>query len=169
MLMGGLLFLLFLHRRDLLELFWKRQNSLVPAASSSWMVVAGKSLVRVTLVAVAAVATYWIANYNNRLPTPLDGVWTVVRAEPAQSNPFPSTIYFEYNRANLCVFKLEDGSYQWHHFEIDPVGHSIQIWQTWLTKGARILLGTYELSGTALSLKGTWNSRDSVTIALRKR
>ena len=168
-----LLIILAAHRGELLELFWTRQNSLFPPAPSARGVTAGKYAVRALLLVVPAVLTYWVAHNNNRRPTPLDGAWDVVEASrgaAAVAGEVPSVIFFERNRAFLCVFKQTDGSYNWHHFEVDPGPRSISIWRGWLAKEAKIFEGHYELSGSNLRLSGKAadGARESL-MTLRRR
>jgi hypothetical protein len=79
-------------------------------------------------------------------------------------------IFFERNRAYLCVFKHRDGSYEWHHFELNPEERTIKIWQYWLQKGTEIYDGHYELSGARLQLKGRLANRTEESVmTLKKR
>ncbi len=97
-------------------------------------------------VAVAAVLagawgfTYWMANHNNRNPTPIDGIWTVEAGEgPLQR------VFFEYNRAGMAVFRFEDGDVV-HHFEVDTGGR-VRVWEVWKEKGPLIYGGEIVDSG----------------------
>jgi hypothetical protein len=130
-----------------------------------------KYAVRLSLVVLLAGFTYWVANYNNRFPTTLDGTWDVVQVTPNhQSADTPTVIFFERNRAHLCVFKRSDGSYEWHHFEVNPEARTITIWQHWLQKVDRIYEGQYDASATHSELKGKLaNSNEEVVLTLRKR
>src|SRR5690606_5278779 len=83
------------------------------------------------LVIAAFGFTYWVANYNNRVPTAIDGVWTVQAAAGADSL---ERAFFERNRAHMVVLKDASGVYRQHHFELEPDGR-LRIWETWLTKG----------------------------------
>jgi hypothetical protein len=147
---------LFVHREDLFEIFW-RQNTL-PERSAGRGVTAGAWAVRVAMVAGLCAFAYWTANFNNRLPTPIDGAWEVTSIKSAgQPQSVPSVIFFEHNRARWCTFKLSDGTYQVHDFEVDAAKNSVGIWQRWgddLNKGAQIFGGRYELSGDTLTLIG---------------
>ncbi len=102
--------------------------------------------VAVRSVAVAAVLagawgfTYWMANHNNRNPTPIDGIWTVEAGEgPLQR------VFFEYNRAGMAVFRFEDGDVV-HHFEVDTGGR-VRVWEVWKEKGPLIYEGEIVDSG----------------------
>jgi hypothetical protein len=85
--------------------------------------------------------TYWVANYNNRAPTPIDGIWSVT-ATPGERTPQPhlARVFFEYNRAHLVVLRRSDGTDERHHFEVGPDGR-VQVWEQWLQKGELIMDG----------------------------
>ncbi|MDQ2921936.1 MAG: hypothetical protein M3R52_10050 [Acidobacteriota bacterium] len=169
---AALIIILSSHRAELLETFWSKQNRLFPSQRSPQFRVYGKYVVRALMIAIAAIFTYWVANYNNRLPTPIDGAWDIVEMTPHNENagnPL-TTIFFERNRAYLCVFKRKDGSYEWHHFEINRDKRTLTLWEQWLLKGAKIFDGAYQISGNQLRLSGNFanNSQESVFV-LRKR
>ena len=169
---AALIIILSFHRVELIEIFWSKQNSVFPSERSAKSRVYGKYVVRALLIAIPAVFTYWVANYNNRLPTPIDGAWEIVETSPhnESTGKAPAVIFFERNRAYLCVFKREDGSYEWHHFEILPGQRTVTVWEQWLLKGAKIFDGTYELSGNQLKLSGKFaNSAAASVFVLRKR
>lgn len=151
--------ILLVHRQELFEVFWRRQNIHHER-------IAGRGLARAAWAArVAMIAglcgfAYWAANFNNRLPTPIDGSWEVTSAESiGQTQSVPEMIFFERNRARWCTFKLPDGTYQVHDFEVDAAKKSVEIWERWgddLNKGPQIFSGRYELSGSTLTLAGTF-------------
>src|SRR6476661_669938 len=107
-----------------------KEAVLLPASSTSQWRLASLGL----LLAVAFCVAYWTANFNNRQPTPIDGVWSLALPEGASTAPSPTDVFFERNRAHLATFRLSDGRDEAHHFEIDDAG-SIRVWQAWLTKG----------------------------------
>jgi len=81
-----------------------------------------------------------------------------------------AAIFFERNRAYLCVFKRQDGSYEWHHFELDANKRTLIVWDQWLTKGPKIFEGGYEMDGDHLRLIGKFaNSAEESVFVLRKR
>ena len=82
--------------------------------------------------------TYYLANFNNRYPTEIDGTWDVV----GERTEGISQVFFERNRASWVVFMDEDGALHDHHFQID--GGRIRIWEEWLSKGE--LIGQGELT-----------------------
>ena len=138
-----LAFILFQHRAELIELFWKAGNRVYARSASRRqrvpLAVAGRAL----LLALPAAFTYYIANYNNRLPTPLDGVWHVVEASGADGVELPIDIYFERNRAFMAVFRYGDRWSRDDHFEVDADAGRLQIWERWLSKGPILFDGTY--------------------------
>ena len=97
-----------------------------------------------TVVALAVIIagsfafTWWVANYNNRAPTAIDGVWTVT--EQRGEDGRWEFVFFERNRAHLVVFRSRHGSEERHHFEIDRDG-TVRIWEHWLQKGELIMEG----------------------------
>jgi len=104
----------------------KRSSSLIQYAALGVILVGGWTF------------TWWIANYNNRLPTPIDGAWSVV-SEGDSQRPW-TNVFFERNRAFMAVFRSSDGRYDQRHFEIDSNG-LIQVWETWLSKGDLLMQG----------------------------
>ena len=102
----------------------------------------------VTLRAAAVVAVlagawgfgYWAANYNNREPTPIDGVWTVEDSGVAVEDDGArlQRVFFEYNRSYMAVFRFADGDAV-HHFEVDS--GRVRVWETWKEKGTLIYEG----------------------------
>jgi len=166
----ALLGILFFHKEELLKLFWRNQNRVFPGPnthSRTW----AKNSVRVLLIAIPAIFMYWVANYNNRLPTPLDGAWDVVSVSPQSdsTSALISTIFFERNRAFMCVFKRRDGTYQEHHFEVDVQKRTITIWNDWLRKGKVIFSGTYDMNGDDLRVTGTFSEPSKETTMVLKR
>jgi hypothetical protein len=125
---------------------------------------------RAAMICAAFVFTYWIANFNNREPTPIDGAWDVVRIEPQNlAAQAPKTIFFEYNRAHMAVLKDSHGSYRTHHFEVDASAHRIQMWETWRRKGDRIFDGISALADGELMLQGIWQDAGPLTLSLSRR
>ncbi len=124
----GLLYLIHPHGRQLLAVVLVEHDSTRAARVAT---VGG-----VVLAGVLALSwTYWLANFNNRSPTEIDGTWDVV-GEQTESI---SKVFFERNRAYWVAFMDKDGTLRDHHFEIDD--GRLQIWQEWLTKGELIAQG----------------------------
>ena len=124
----GLLYLIRPQMRQLLAVVFVRHESTRAArvATVCGVVLAG---------ALAFSSTYWIANFNNRFPTEIDGTWDVV----GEQTEGISKVFFERNRAYWVAFMDEDGTLRDHHFEIDD--GRLQIWQEWLTKGELLAQG----------------------------
>jgi hypothetical protein len=153
--LGCLLFIVSHHHRDLIGVFWSKQNSVFPASQRHKLVLAAKAVVCVLLIVLPFAMTYLVANYNNRRPTPIDGTWNLVERSPnLEASTLPSVIFFERNQARLVVFKFEPMKYERHHFEVDSAKGTITIWEEWLRKGKTIFEGKYELSETQLVLHG---------------
>jgi hypothetical protein len=162
----GLLSILLRYRAPLVALFWDATASPEPARASRRAVAAWA--VRAGMLAFAAGFTYWVANYNNRRPTPLDGTWDVAAAQGFQGRSAPSRIYFERNRAYQSVFRYADSTVV-HHFEVDPEQRTVQIWNRWLRKNGRLFAGTYALDADRLRLTGRLaGSPQPVTLQLTR-
>ncbi len=163
-LLVGLLFILAPHAKSLWQLFISSQSNTPPTSTP---MAAMKWFARVAILAFACGFTYWVANFNNRAPTPIDGTWIVKTVEPASAAyHLPSTLFFEYNRAHMAVLKFSDGTYQTHHFETAPNGTELKMWQRWLSKGDELFTGTYNRTGQQLQLTGKWAQIGPVKLTL---
>jgi hypothetical protein len=166
-----LLFIGSRHWRELLDVFWTRQNAVFPTGKRRPLTLAAKAAVCVLFIAVPCAASYWVANYNNRRPTPIDGTWDVVKdvSDPGTA-AVPSVIFFERNVAYMAVFKHSSQDYKIHHFEVEPSKQSITIWEEWMKRDKRIFQGTYDVSGSQLVLQGRFEDTDQeITLRLTKR
>lgn len=144
------------------------QRVLIPPSISGTSGTVWKWGVRVAMLLLAASFTWWVANYNNRSPTPIDGTWDVVRVEPStMTETIPVRIFFESNRAFWVSFKLKDGSYHTHHFA--AAGGKLDMWERWLQKDRKIFEGAYLLSGSSLEISGTWADAGMVRLHLTQR
>jgi len=165
-----LAFILFQHRAELIGLFWAAGSRVyagrAPRRRPVPLVVAGRAL----LLALPAVFTYHIANYNNRVPTPLDGVWRVVEASGNGSTELPTDVYFERNRAFMAALRYGDRWSRDHHFEVDADAGRLQIWERWLSKGPVLFDGTYRLTADGrLAVSGVMGEAgDSVRLVLER-
>ena len=101
-----------------------------------------KSLAALIMVVVGSCAfTWWVANFNNRAPTEIDGVWSVVsQSDGATPGRRWQQVFFEYNRAHMVVFRSQHGPDERHHFEIDST-KTVRVWAQWLRKGELIMVG----------------------------
>jgi hypothetical protein len=119
-----------------------------------------------TIITIPLVSTYFIANYITRLPTPIDGTWVVRGTAPEGQTP--THIYFERNRAYMCVFR-NNNARSTHHFEYEPRQSRIVIWDRWLTKGPLLFEGTYHPIDSSIQLVGRLpGSAEPVTLRLSK-
>jgi hypothetical protein len=130
------------YRNALVELLWRR----VPDEDSRWLRTY-RAAVAAGIVVAALGFNYWVANYNNRAPTPIDGTWEVV--SPADT--LVSTVYFERERAHLCVFVSRAGQHVWHDFEFAPGDSNMAIYERWLTPSSALLYrGHVQADGSIL-------------------
>jgi hypothetical protein len=151
-----LAFILWQHRRELLDVFWTVQNRVYPSREKITMPGLTGVAVRSVVVIIPALFTYYVANYNNRLPTPLDGRWEVTEVSGQAVSPtIPTHIYFERNRAKMAVFRYAD-SWETHHFEVKESEQALGMWEQWLRKGEPLFQGSYRLADTTLELEGLW-------------
>jgi hypothetical protein len=169
---GALFIILNFHRRELIEVFWTRQNSLFPISKKHSSLRRAKILISALIVLIPPGCTYYIANYNNRFPTELDGEWRVIGSSAPITNGDKSLtkIYFERNRAHMSVFRFGDDKWTTHHFETNPQTGEINVWDKWLMKGDRVFNGQYKLQNDKLVLKGQRQpSNQPITIELEKQ
>ncbi|MGW6930859.1 hypothetical protein ACWGE0_12405 [Lentzea sp. NPDC054927] len=148
------------HRADLVRVLWTDQHSTDTQGMREVIV---RAIIQVAVLGAAFAGTYWIANENNRAPTPLDGAWEVRTGtyQPVGTVHPVERLYFEYNRAYLVVFRFGN---QWieHHFEVDPARRELRIWEQWLRKDTPLLFnGAYELTGDRLVITGTFDDNAS--------
>lgn len=98
-------------------------------------------VVLAVILAGAFTFTWWGANYNNRAPTEIDGVWSVTSQEASlPAMPRWRQVFFERNRAFMAVFRSADAPDARHHFEIDA-DRRITVWRHWLRKGDVVMRG----------------------------
>jgi hypothetical protein len=117
------------------------------------------------MVAATFAFTYWIANFNNPAPTPIDGVWDVAQVRPQNlATQTPKTRFFEYNRAYMVVFKTDNGLYKTHPFEVDPKSRRIDLGEMAQQRKPDIW-GTYTLADS----EGTWQGVGAISLRLNHR
>ena len=145
LLLAAVLSLIVPEGRKLIAFFWPPRTGLADSTAlrvAPWFV-------RFAMLALTFGATYWLANVNNRNPTPLDGAWKVVQVDPPSlAGQVPQTIFFEFNRAGMAVFKSGAGEYQQHDFDLDPSTHRLRVWQKWMDRSSQIFEGTKGVSGS---------------------
>jgi len=96
------------------------------------------------VVVVAYGFTWWVANYNNRHPTAIDGVWAVESDSRAGADAEPlARVFFEFNRAGLAVFRTAAGADSGRHFELDEDGE-VRVWARWLDRSDLLMRGRYD-------------------------
>jgi hypothetical protein len=88
--------------------------------------------------------TWWVANYNNIDPTPIDGTWAVV-ANQGGALPWRQ-VFFERNRAYWATFRSSDGKDEIRHFEVDDAG-VVRVWDTWRRRGELLMQGRVDRDG----------------------
>ena len=88
------------------------------------------------MIAYTAHEGYWLANVNNRAPTPIDGAWEV---QGPHDSDVPAWIFFEYNRAYMAVFQFADDSSESLDFRVNDASSTLDIGGEWLTPGTDIL------------------------------
>lgn len=164
LLFAGMLVLIAPHLREFVSLFWRKSEPASAAVHSvAWVT-------RVAMTAFMMLFTYWVANYNNRAPTPIDGTWDVVEVTPPElQSRTPRTFFFEHNRAHMAVFKSAEGAYATHHFELDPSSGRLGMWQTWIAKDQQIFDGAFQLTRGELKVSGTLDGAGPVALRLQKR
>lgn len=120
----------FLGRRVSFAIFWKGR----------WWIAAIQIAIVAGMLAYTAHQGYWLANLNNRRPTPIDGAWHISNTTPSAPD-MSDWIYFEYNRAFLAVFQYPSGKLEYHDFRVDPQSHPLMISRQWLQPGSDIFDG----------------------------
>jgi hypothetical protein len=165
-LLAGLAAVLSPYVPELVEVLWTRRKA--ESAPRRQRIRVAKATVCTAMVAFTFGFTWWVANYNNIAPTPLDGAWTV--AQPAAgAREVPQVVYFERNRAFMAVFRYGDRE-ETHHFEVNPRGRRISVFRDWLSKGPRLFEGTYALQGDSLRLTGRFEGEaEPATLLLARR
>ncbi|MDE2804018.1 MAG: hypothetical protein OXN18_02615 [Gemmatimonadota bacterium] len=150
----------------LLVIVWPHARPLAEAALLDIRSSRRAATIRVAaVVAVLAGAWgfgYWAANYNNREPTPIDGVWTVEdRGATVESDGARlQRVFFEYNRSHMAVFRFADRDAV-HHFEVDA--HQVRVWEEWREMGRLIYDGEIVDTGR-IELRPTGGSSPIVLV-----
>lgn len=157
------------HARDLFRFLREKASfGLLSGRARIWAA-AAQVAVLAAMIAFTAHEGYWLANFNNRAPTPIDGAWHVVRSEPSSAQ-LPAWIYFEYNRAHMAVFQFPDGTFVRHDFRVDPGAKTLKIAQQWLNPWSPLIFqGTWKRAGASMTVQGMWAGADPVQLTLERR
>jgi hypothetical protein len=159
--LAALLVILFFHRKELIGLLPRPRDG-----SRPW-IIAGQAVIVVAMTAYTARERYWLANFNNRDPTPIDGTWRVVQTEPSTAD-VPGKFYFEYNRAYMCVFKLPNGRTETNDFRVNTQKQTLTISAQWLAAGSEIFNGIWRRQDDNLTLTGLWRNSNPLVIRLQR-
>jgi hypothetical protein len=164
----ALLGIIAFHLKDLYAFFVQRRDDLALLAHvRPWILVAQVAIVA-GMVGYSAHRAYWVANVNNRAPTPIDGAWHVTHVDP-RTRELPEWIYFEYNRAFLTVFTYPNGPSEYHDFRVNQSERTVTISQQWGSPGSDIFKGEWKRNGDTLGLAGLWRNRIVVNITLQRK
>lgn len=166
--LAALCFVICLHAKDLFSFFRQAGEKFALLSKSPIWIIGIQIAIVLAMVAYKAHEGYWLANVNNRAPTPIDGAWHVTDMQP-MIELGPDWIYFEYNRAFMAVFHFPDGHTETHDFRVDPVQKSLTISKEWLTPGSDIFKGKWVRDGDILKLTGTWHNGMPVEMTLQRK
>lgn len=156
------------HAKDLYRSLLQKRNDLALWGKPRVWIVGTQIAVVVGMILYTARDGYWLANVNNRAPTPIDGAWHVVERHPARID-LPEWIYFEYNRAYMVVFRFSDGKTETHDFRVDEQTNELNISNEWLTAGTDIFHGSWKRSGDAMTVSGTWAGNQPVELTMQRK
>lgn len=156
------------HAKEISQFFLRRREGLALFSKTRWWLTAFQVAVVLGMLAYAGHEGYWLANFNNRAPTPIDGAWHVISEQPTRAG-LPDWIYFEYNRAHMVNFRYPDGRFAMHNFSVDAPNHKLFMSQTWLRPGSDLFNGTWSKSGDILTITGTWDNSGPVTLTLKRK
>lgn len=162
----ALLLTLSFHVGDIYRFLRQKRSDLALLENQRLWTGVGSALCVLGMIAYTAHEGYWLANVNNRDPTSIDGAWELQGPHNAD---VPAWIYFEYNRANMAVFRFADGSSETHDFRVDDTSQTINIGQDWLTPGTDILKGTWSRSGDIMTLTGNWKGIVPVRLLFKRK
>ena len=165
--LAALLFILAFHSRELLRLLKSRRDDLALLKAPRWSFLIAL-LVTTGMVAYTAHQADWLANVNNRDPSPIDGAWHVSSAQPNDAT-IPDWIYFEYNRAYMVVFHFANGTTETHDFRVNPESKTLKIANGWLTSGSEIFDGHWNRSGDTMVVSGMWHKTTPLNVTLKRK
>jgi hypothetical protein len=164
----ALLVIVTFHAPDLYRIVSKRRDDLLLFAKNPRWGVAFATAIALGMFAYTAHEAYWIANVNNRAPTPIDGAWHVTSVKPANIL-LPEWMYFEYNRAYMVVFRSSNGKTETHDFRVDSKSRTLHISNKWLNPGSEIFDGTWDRRGDLMKVSGNWNKTTPLQMTLERR
>jgi hypothetical protein len=164
--------ILLSHKSDIIKFLSSKHNGLSFFTKESKYINFSRNLIRILIVFGAFSFTYWTAHVNNVFPTSIDGSWEIIKSsqDVKQDERKLTHIYFEKNRAFLCVFRYENVWHN-HHFEVDESFDTITISEFWLhPKDDEIIFrGKFIETGNILKLDGKLKNGQPVTLELRKK
>lgn len=164
----ALLVVVAFHGRDLLGFLTARRDDLVLLTRAPRWGFVIALLITTGMVAYTAHEADWIANVNNRSPTPIDGAWHVTDAHLSDVAT-PEWIYFEYNRAYMVVFRFPNGTTETHDFRVDPQAKTLKIAGRWLNPGSEIFEGRWNRSGDKMTVNGVWHNTTPLSLTLERK
>jgi hypothetical protein len=164
----ALLFVLAFHAQDIHRFLMQKRDSLALLLKENRPMVAVQFIVVASMIGYTAHKAHWIANVNNRAPTPIDGAWHLTQTQPTRPD-LPQWFYFEYNRAHMVVFDYSDGKSETHDFRVDPRTKTLNIAREWLMPGSDVFKGTWERDGDTLHIRGTWGNTATVDMTLQRK
>jgi hypothetical protein len=156
------------HAREFFRFFLRRREDWALFSKTRWWLTVFQVAVVLGMVAYSGYEGYWLANFNNRAPTPIDGAWHVVSEHPNVPG-LPDWIYFEYNRAHMVNFHYPDGRFAMHDFRVDVPDHKLFMSQRWLEPGGSLFEGTWTMDGDILKIAGLWNKSGPITLILKRK
>ena len=139
-LLGSLIVVATAHARPLIDVVLMR-----PTRSSLNGV--ARAAAAVAIIGTAYAFSWWVANYNNRRPTAIDGVWTVVAdTRPVQDGQRWTRVFFERNRAHMAVFRRASGEDEQKFFDVAATGN-IRVRETYTSSADVVMEGTANSAG----------------------
>lgn len=155
LLLWGLVGVIAPHGRRLREVVLLRHRE----PGSVWMRALAWTA-RLAMLAFAFGFTWYMANYNNRAPTAIDGAWHAVHA--AGGLAVIDRVFFERNRAHMVVLRDTSGRYMEHHFEVDSTA-GLRIWAQWLSPDSLIMRGMLR-GDSVLVIRSVQDRADSLVL-----
>jgi hypothetical protein len=166
--LGALCIVVSFHAPEIWR-FLRKEASLgiLSGRAQTWSAM-GQLAIVAAMIAYTAHQGYWLANVNNRAPTPIDGAWHVMGSASAPAD-LPEWIYFEYNRAHMAVFQFSNGSFETRDFRVNPQAKTLTITQRWLNPASQeIFRGTWIRDGNRMTLQGVWEGAKPVRITFQR-